>query len=607
MFEWYEKSWSEVIKELDSNSYYGLYEEQIEPHRKEYGENRIAVPITRSLFYYILMQFKEIWVLFLFLCFIALICFKLFLAAGIVFIVIFLNNICISLEEYNNGKNIRELQRLNRGHARVIRNGRTMKITSEELVVGDIVIIGEQESVLADIRVIEANDLKVDECSVTGEKFLSDKYESKISDKEISLSDMKNMLFKASTVINGDVTGIVAAVGMQTQIANIMKLLLEQNEKRISFKSILNSILNVFTKFSLVGILAVSIYIYQWNKNLLYVIKQIFIIGASAFPVGFCFIVWLISVLVINELKKNNNVNFKNLLSIEKFSKVSVICTDKVGGFSRDRMDIVKAYGSNGVIKLDEESLKEGIDGNLFRMLNIGLLCNDTKSIDGKIENSKDDLVEISITRFAEQSGISKKEVEKNHNRIFQISFDTERRIMTTVNKKDKNYRANVKGAVDSIIERCTHIMKNGVEVQITEDDIQNIRDADISMSNDSLSVTGFAYRNFNYEPSLIDEVHAYDAYMSTILERLLHWLAEVDCTVILLSATLPEARRRALAKAYSGRDDGEYKRYPRITLARPRHYPDAQTDSSPVCAEIPMEEPRTRWPALCQRPICQP
>ncbi len=89
----------------------------------------------------------------------------------------------------------------------------------------------------------------------------------------------------------------------------------------------------------------------------------------------------------------------------------------------------------------------------------------------------------------------------------------------------------------------------------------------------------------------IFDEVHAYDAYMSTILERLLHWLAEVDCTVILLSATLPEAKRKALAKAYSGRDDGEYKRYPRITLARPRHYPKAQTDSSPVCAEIPMEK----------------
>ncbi len=91
----------------------------------------------------------------------------------------------------------------------------------------------------------------------------------------------------------------------------------------------------------------------------------------------------------------------------------------------------------------------------------------------------------------------------------------------------------------------------------------------------------------------IFDEVHAYDAYMSTILERLLHWLAEVDCTVIVLSATLPEAKRRALVKAYSGRDDGEYKRYPRITLARPRHYPNAQTERSPVCVEIPMEEPR--------------
>ncbi len=90
----------------------------------------------------------------------------------------------------------------------------------------------------------------------------------------------------------------------------------------------------------------------------------------------------------------------------------------------------------------------------------------------------------------------------------------------------------------------------------------------------------------------IFDEVHAYDAYMSTILERLLHWLAEVDCTVILLSATLPEARRKALAKAYSGRDDIEYKRYPRITLSKPRHYPNVQTDNAPVCAEIPMEKP---------------
>lgn len=92
----------------------------------------------------------------------------------------------------------------------------------------------------------------------------------------------------------------------------------------------------------------------------------------------------------------------------------------------------------------------------------------------------------------------------------------------------------------------------------------------------------------------VFDEVHAYDAYMSTILERLLHWLAEVDCTVILLSATLPDSKREALARAYSGRNDIEYQRYPRITLARPRHYPNVQTDSTPVCAEIPMEEPRT-------------
>ena len=142
-------------------------------------------------------------------------------------------------------------------------------------------------------------------------------------------------------------------------------------------------------------------------------------------------------------------------------------------------------------------------------MLDIGLLCNDTQLVNGEIENSKDDLTEIALVKFAQQNGIYKRKIEREHRRIFQISFDTDRRIMTSVNKMDKNYRASVKGAVDSILDRCTHIMKNGVELEITEDDINDIRTADISMSNDSLNVVGFAYRNFNYEPSLKENIES--------------------------------------------------------------------------------------------------
>ncbi|WP_446898730.1 cation-translocating P-type ATPase [Clostridium sp. LBM24168] len=508
MIKWYKKSWSEIIKELNSNSYYGLYDEQIEANRKKYGSNKIIIPNTKSFILLMLMQLKDIWVLFFIAVFIVLLYSKLFLSADIALGVILINSICVALEQYKVEKNIKELQRLNLGYARVIRNGRTIKILSEELVVGDIVIVGEGESVPADIRIIESNELKVDECSVTGEKFFSDKYEPKIEDNEINLSDMKNMLFKSSIVVKGDATGIVVSVGMKTEIAGIVKLLLEESKKNTSFKSDLNDILDMFIKFLLCSVLIVNFLRYAMDRDSSYMVIHSVFTAVSSFPIGFCIILYSISNVLLNKLKKGH-VIFKNISSIEKFSKVSALCTDKVGGFSKEKMDIVKAYGSMGFIDTSEATLRDGMNENLYRMLNIGLLCNDIKLDNVETESSKEDLVETAISRFAEQYGIYRKEVQQNHRKLFQISFDTDRRIMTTVNEVDKKYRANVKGAVDSILERCTRVLKNGVEVQITEDDISSIRDADMNMSNDSLNVIGFAYRNFNYEPSQKENIES--------------------------------------------------------------------------------------------------
>lgn len=498
MIKWYRQSWSKIVKELKSNSYYGLYSNQIESNRKKYGSNRVIIPSTKSFIYFLYIQLKEFWVLLFIFCFGILCYFKMFFLSLIVIVIMLINIICIALKYYKNEKNIKELQRLNLGYARIIRNGRTIKVPSEELVVGDIVIVGEGESVPADIRIIESNDLKVDECSVTGEKFFSDKYEPKIEEKEIALSNMKNMLFKSSTVVKGDATGIVVAVGMKTQIVSIVKLFLEENKNSIPFKSKLNDILNMFVKLLITFVLASAFIRYSMNENIFYIFKDSVFLFLSSFPIGFCLILCLISNILLDKLKRKN-VAFRNISSIEKFSKVSAICTDKVGGFSENRMNLVRAYGNSGFIDIDEENLKDGMNESLYRMLNIGLLCN----------GIEDDPIEISIARFSEKYGIYRKEVQNKHRKLFQISFDTERRMMTTVNKVDKKYRANIRGAVDSILDRCTHILKSGIEVPITEKDINEIRDADISMSNDSLGVLGFAYRNFNYEPSQKENIES--------------------------------------------------------------------------------------------------
>lgn len=508
MIEWYRRPWSEIVKELGSNIYYGLDEDQIEPHRERYGKNKILMPNTKSFFYLIITQLKEIWVLILILCLAIFIYLKMFIATGITLIILIANILCIALAQYKEEKNIKELQKLNSGYARVIRDGRTFKILSEDLVVGDIVIVGQGEGIPADMRIVESNDLKVDECSVTGEKFISEKYETKIEDRELALSDMKNILFKSSRVVHGDGTGIVIATGMNTQIANIIKLLFDENHNKTSFGCRLHKILNTFCLVILVSLVIINLVTFGFKRDMRYILKESALIILNASPQGMVLILSLISIILFKELNKRH-IFFKDLSSIERFSKVSAICTDKVGAFSKNKMETVKAYGNNNFIDIEEECEKNDIDENLYRMINIGLLCNDTKVFDGKMENPKEDLMEIALVKFGIKNGIDKKRLERDHRRILQVSFDTERRIMTTVNRIDKNYRANIKGAVDSIIDRCTHIMKNGVEMEITEEDINAIRDADINMSNQCLHVIGFAYRNFSYEPSLKENIES--------------------------------------------------------------------------------------------------
>jgi magnesium-transporting ATPase (P-type) len=520
MIEWYDKPWSEVVKTFGSNIYSGLDEDQIKPHRDKYGSNKIVVPMPPRISKLIKKQIKNFWVIALIIVSIAFIYLGQYIYALIGFFIIIINFLCVVLSEYNEGKNLKELQRLNMGNARVVREGRTLKVPAEKLVIGDIVIVGQGESIPADLRVIESDDLKVNESSVTGKNFIADKYETKIEDRELKLADMKNILFKSSFATNGSGTGIVIATGMNTQISNIIKLFLREKESNKSFNERINSILNSFTLFILIAVSGISCINLIQKESIKYVIKVSSIIFLNSIPQFIIIIMAFVSIILLKILKRQSIV-FKSLSIVEKLSHASVICTDKVGSFSSNKMKVAKIYSNEVLIDAVGEELKGGIaedkDVNIYRTTNIGLLCNDTKNNGGKLENSKDDLMEIALVKFGGENGIDKRSLEKQHKRVKQISFDTGRRMMTTINVVDENYRANIKGAVDAILDRCTHIMKNGLEVEITEEDIEEIKNADIYMSNEGLSVIATAYRNFIYEPSLKENLESHLVFAGLI------------------------------------------------------------------------------------------
>lgn len=485
MTEWYNLSWSDVVDQLQSDAYNGLTEDKVEKFKKLYGKNTISIPKGKNILYTFISQFKNLWILYMFII-IAIHVYLGYINEGItLFGIIMLNIILISFRENEREKEIIELQKLQSSHATVIRSGKRMKISSEDLVVGDIVLINDGDIVPADIRIIEGNDLIVKEGAVTGEGDSVEKYSTKIEEKELALTEIRNVLFKSSAVIQGDGRGIVIATGQHTEIAGIIGLILDSTIEINMINRKLHNILNIFTTVSIIisAFLAMmKLYVLEHNiENILYIFGWI---PATFIPFSLFILIEIIAYFIIKDFK-GKGVVFKNLSVIENLSKTNIVCEDKVGVFSQNVYYIDKIYADEDILDMQTLNINEERVKNhtLKRVIDIGLMCNE----------------EALLKLYKESPG----------ERVFIIPFDKGRKLMTTVNKIDGNYRAGVKGASDSLLNSCTHLMKNGLEKEITEEDIRKIKYADVQMSTMGLNVVAYGYRNYSYEPSINENLES--------------------------------------------------------------------------------------------------
>lgn len=505
MTNFYNHTWVDVVKYLNSDSYSGLLDSQIDLHRKRYGANEFNLGKKKNVFYFILNEIAQLWFFNIILCSVLLFISKEFICFSILIFIALVNIISIVHVESKEIKNVKTLEKLSITGARVLRSSLTKNISSTELVVGDIVTLKPGDTVPADIRVIETERLRVNEAVITGENYVVEKYSTKIEDEEIRTSEMKNILFKSSTIVSGEAVGIVIAVGENTEAFNIISKSSEQEEEKFSLKNRMRKIANQIGLIFLILAILASFMNYIMGNDIRNIISNSSILVFSYIPITFILIVIFSSLIIIKKMKKEG-ILLKNISIIEKFAKASIIFINKTGSLSEKTMYVKKMYTNGKSIPLNEETIKIDRefkdDLNVTRLLQIGILCNDTDFKIGEIRNFKNDYAEIALTEFAIRNGINKNSLEEENNRVFQIPYDTDKMIMTTINKVDGNYRANIKGSLESILGKCTHIMKNGIEVEISEEDINNIKMADMEMSKSSLSVMGFAYRSFNYEPS---------------------------------------------------------------------------------------------------------
>ncbi|WP_143317233.1 calcium-translocating P-type ATPase, PMCA-type [Clostridium sp. HBUAS56017] len=489
---WFNKDPKDVIIELSSHPVEGLSSAEARRRLDRDGENKLAGKKKKTLFALFLAQINDAMIYIL----IAAAIISGFMGeisdSIIILIVILINAIIGVVQESKAEKALEALKQLSTPKALVKRDGILTEIPSEEVVVGDIVIIDAGRYIPADLRLIESANLKIEESAFTGESLPSDKDANiLIVSEKPQIGDMKNMAFMSTLATYGRGSGIVTATGMNTEIGKIAKMLDEEEDDTTPLQKKLAG-LGKTLGFAAVGIciLIFAISMFQgrdWFEMLLTALS----LAVAAIPEGLPAIVAIVLALGVQRMIKENAI-VKKLPAVETLGSVSIICSDKTGTLTINRMTVKKTFFNDTLDILDNLD----ITNNEGKLLVEGMvLCNDATSTE---ESKTGDPTEIALLDVGIKFNIFKDPLNEEHKRINEIPFDSDRKLMTTLNSYANKYKVFTKGAIDSLFKICTNISINGTISPLTEELKEKLLSKSNEMSDEALRVLGLAYKDID-------------------------------------------------------------------------------------------------------------
>ncbi len=487
-------SYDEIIKNFNSDKVRGLSYKNIEINSKKFGKNKIDFSIKKEESIFTLLKSKSGWLI-LFSIFLTILA-KQYINTFILIMILISIFIIKYIEINDYKKQIENLSDINYSDVKVVRGGIKDIVKTEELVVGDIVILNKNNIVPADIRIIKSNKLSINERNITGLDLAVEKYSAKLRERAKSLTDFNNIAFRGSRIEDGDGLGVVISVGENTQFSRILRYFKGLKERRNKIAKDNEKAISNFKKPIIIFTLILSIGILLINKeDKLVVISNMWFLIAS---VRFINLLYIFKLIKRYDFKKEN-IDINNMMILDSSKDINVVFLDKIGSIAEEEMRVKTIYTSEKLIdKLDSIDLN---DININRILDIAFLNNEAKFI--RDENRYEgELVDIALMNFATEKRIFKTTINSKYPRIFNITYDVDKGVSTSVNKAKSQYRANVIGNVDELLEKCKFIMIDGIEREITINDIEKIRMIDFNISNNALITRGFAYRSFTYEPS---------------------------------------------------------------------------------------------------------
>ena len=497
--QWFNKTVKDVEKELETNLEKGLISRKVEEYKEKYGLNELKEKKKETLIQKFFAQFKDFSIIVLIIA--AIVSGIVGVAEGegitdtvIIMIVVLLNAIIGVAQEAKAEKSLEALKKLSEHAAKVVRDGKEQVIPARELVPGDIVIIETGDYVSADLRIIEAANLKAQESSLTGESVPVEKETNPIEGLEVGVGDRINMLFSSSLITYGRGKAIVVETGMNTEVGKIAGMLNETEKQETPLQKRLNKLgktLGIVAIAICAIIFAIGI---MQGKGLIDMFMTAVSLAVAVIPEGLVAVSTIVLAIGVQKMVKKNAI-VKKLPAVETLGSSTVICSDKTGTLTQNKMTVEKIFCNDVTTDVDKTEETEDFKKLVYNCM----LCNDSRMLEtGELAGDPTEtaLVDMAFKLDYTQS------IYRENLRVEEVPFDSERKLMTTVNQYDGKYIVYTKGGVDELLRICNSYLFKG-EVRYNLDDYARwIRTNNENMAQNALRVLAFAYKEIDHMPS---------------------------------------------------------------------------------------------------------